>query len=70
MIGVITYILVPEESRDWVILTIAALEFFTVLGYILHHYAFDKCYRDCYWNSWKIDRLGHNAFRCVFERIL
>jgi hypothetical protein len=61
-LGVLTYIMVPDDAHDWVILAIAALEFFTVLGYILHHYAFDKCYRGCYWNSWKFDRRGHNTF--------
>lgn len=55
--------MVPDDARDWVILAIAALEFFTVLGYLIHHYAFDKCYRGCYWNSWQFERVGHNNFR-------
>eukprot|EP00029_Vermamoeba_vermiformis_P008821 TRINITY_DN4229_c0_g3_i1.p1 TRINITY_DN4229_c0_g3~~TRINITY_DN4229_c0_g3_i1.p1 ORF type:complete len:431 (+),score=52.64 TRINITY_DN4229_c0_g3_i1:241-1533(+) len=62
-LGVLTYIMVPDDARDWVILAIAALEFFTILGYIMHHYVFDHCYRSCYWNSWKFDRVGHNTFR-------
>ncbi len=62
--------MVPDDAHDWVILAIAALEVLTVLGYVLHHYAFDKCYKGCYWNSWKFDRLSHNTFRYIKTIVL